>query len=767
MQARIIKQKILIVDDQQGNLDALTAVLEGIGAEVLAAKSGSEALRLTMRHTFALAILDVRMPDMDGYELATFLRSVQVTRNLPIIFLTANASDDAQVFMGYESGAVDYIVKPYSELLLLSKVRVFLSLHAITAELEDKVSELTEAKQAAEAANVAKSAFLATMGHEIRTPLNALVGISYLLRHSSLNAQQLSDIKAIEAASKHLLTIINDILDFSKIEAGRLTLELHVFSLPDLLQDLQAIFHLEAQSKHLDFTIEAEEGLPEYWVGDAGRLRQCLCNYLGNALKFTEQGGIGFFVTSVDKNTQKQTLRFVVRDSGIGLNPEQQANLFQPFVQADASMTRRFGGTGLGLSIVKRLVELMGGQVGITSQVGQGSEFWLEIPLQISAEQGQLADLDLSFVKRPLWFCLIIDDAAQREILKTLGQSYGWKIELGFPSNDSAPDLILLEDAESGTSLEQQERIIVLENIRGMDASDFFNRVNEALVERGHGYDYLLRRSVMPRGQSHWLSGLHLLIVDDARLNLEVLGRVLEQEGATTTRCESGEAALHTLAAQPTAFAAILMDLQMPGLDGCETTLQIRQRLKLSLPIIALTAGATTTEQDRALTAGMDDFLTKPIDPERLVRVLRQHIERSQQQSLRLTPRETPAQAPAPAADLGGILDLADLRQRFDGDLSLLPDLLGMLLAETEGAADTARALLDAGDYPALARFAHSQKGQFANIGAESVRAAALALEQAAEAGSPAEAEPAVKAFAAAHQTFCTVAIQWLAEQPG
>ena len=536
-----------------------------------------------------------------------------------------------------------------------------------TESAAERERELTKAREAADAANQAKSAFLATMSHEIRTPINALVGLTYLLKGTALDENQREDVHGIEAASKQLLSLINDVLDFSKIEAGELNLDPHVFSLPELVEDLRFLFQTLAQQKGLGLHLIIEDEIPAFWIGDSNRLRQCLINYLSNAIKFTERGEIGLSIVSPGKTGTSQTLRFTVSDSGIGLSSEQQQKLFRPFVQADDTTTRRFGGTGLGLSIVKRMVELMGGQVGVSSTVGQGAQFWLEVSLQIAPAQGQ---------------------------------TYG------------------------------------------------------------HGR-YSTERATI-NSDSQWLTGLQLLIVDDSLINLEVISRVLEREGVGTTCCQSGEEALGKLTTPGTCFDAILMDLQMPGLDGCETTLEIRQRLRLGIPIIALTAGATTTEQDRAMAAGMDDFLTKPVDPERLFRALGQHIQ-GERQHPQPSSQTLNIQADVESRDIA----LAHIVSLFGKDRDFFSVLFEEIANEMREAEPQLRCWLDADapDRGQIAQFAHKQKGQFATIGAKTVSDAALNLEQAAKTGSNKAVQQAINGFEDAYGAFFALASQWSQEQ--
>ena len=546
---------------------------------------------------------------------------------------------------------------------------------------------LRAAKSAADPANTAKSPFLATMSHEIRTPLNAIIGTTYLLGKGALAPEQQRDLNIIEVSSKHLLALINDILDFSKIEAGELALDRHAFSLPELLRDLQALFAASAATKGIALEIpELSDEIPPVLVADSNRLRQMLVNLLGNAVKFTDHGRVALHITplSVDAEGEQARLRFVVTDTGIGMGPELQARLFTPFLQADSSTSRHYGGTGLGLSIVKRLADLMGGTVGVQSDIGRGSRFWLELPFEGSCE-------------------------APQHPVGAIG---------------SGPQQMPV-DADGGG------------------------------VER--------------------LAGVRVLAVDDSRINLEVINRILSHEGSLPTLCESGAAAIATLEDAMDGYDAVLMDLQMPGMDGYDTTLAIRRRTQLRrLPIIALTAGATVTEQQRATAAGMDAFLTKPVDPDQLVQVLRQHVERRRGAPISVGPSdgETP-RVPTPTGSaateaawplIAGI-DRAEAVRNLGGDLDFFEGLLGPFLADNSDATQEARRLLDAGETAQAAKLAHKLRGQAGHLGATVLRETAGALEEAITAEAP-DIGDRLDAFEAAHTELFQAVRAWLERQP-
>ncbi len=412
---------------------------------------------------------------------------------------------------------------------------------------------LKEARLAAESANHAKSNFLSIMSHEIRTPLNAIIGTSYLLGLDSLTDKQRVDVSTISASSKSLLALINDVLDFSKIEAGELELEQQPFALKETLVDLKDMFAALALQKGLVLNVdEVPESLPPVLLGDSNRLKQILINLLNNSIKFTAAGSVELTVTEYSPGQHDQVfLRLEVKDTGIGIPPEAQSRLFSPFMQAEASTSRKYGGTGLGLSIVKRITELMRGNIRVQSEVGSGTTFTLDLPFAISTvDPGMLSDSALD---------------CRRSTLN----------EIPAPAPELAQPVVV-DDSTPGE-----------------------------------------------------LKGLRVMVVDDSQINLQITRRILEKEGAVVTLCGSGACAVQHISEQ-VAPNVILMDLQMPEMDGCEATLRIRQQLADYIPILALTAGATTTEQDRALASGMTGFLTKPIDPRGLVRALKALLNRSE-----------------------------------------------------------------------------------------------------------------------------------------
>jgi len=497
--------KILVVDDEAHGRLALQHLLDGPDREVMVAPSGEQALRHVATNEFALILLDVRMPGMDGFETAARIRKNTRSERTPIIFLTGAYEDMASVIRGYAAGAVDYVLKPVEPEVLKSKVAVFVDLYYKNAELarqilerkkaeralsraneqlESRIRERTEsltvanellrkevamrrhmedelrqAKQAAETANVAKTEFLANMSHEIRTSMNAIVGMTDLALQSALTPEVRDYLSAVKASSDSLLSIINDILDLSKIEAGRLAVEAIPFSLRECVGDAMKTLALRAHEKRLELACDIAAAMPDGLVGDPLRLRQIVINLVGNGIKFTERGEVVLRVEPESQTDDQIGCHFSISDSGIGIPQDRQRAIFAPFLQADASTTRVYGGTGLGLTISARLVEMMNGKIWVESEPDKGSVFHFTARFGLPPECRAASTVDLGGSR-----ILVVDDhpVSRRVVAAVLKE---WRADVQEADGAQAAlrlakqsrragrpfRLILLDDAMPGT----------------------------------------------------------------------------------------------------------------------------------------------------------------------------------------------------------------------------------------------------------------------------------------------------------------------------
>jgi len=620
-----------------------------------------------------------------------------------------------------------------------------------TRELDETVRHLAAAKAAAEAATRAKSEFLANMSHEIRTPMNAIIGMSHLGLRTGPEPRVRDYLSKIQRAGQTLLGIIDDVLDFSKIEAGRLDMERRAFRLLDVLEQAVAVTSPRAAEKGLELLLDLAPDLPEAVVGDPLRLGQVLTNLCGNAVKFTPAGEVVLSAAVADKGGEGPVLRFQVRDTGIGMEPERLAEIFHPFTQGDASITRRFGGTGLGLAISRRLVEAMGGNLDVESEPGRGSAFSFEVRFGPAPGTSPPAP-ELPAGLRAL---VVDDNRACREILVRMLATLGVQADAAATAGEglarmagASYGIVLLDWRMPGTDGFQAARMIRAsggmvprmllvtaygeEETRGRAQAEGMDGVLAKPVTpaalRGALLDLLGKGASLPAAQAPpdpaaahpALAGARVLLVEDNEFNQEVGRELLEAAGVRVSLAAHGGEALEM--ARPGAFDAVLMDLQMPVLDGLEATRRLRADPALAgLPIIAMTAHALGQEQHRCREAGMDAYLAKPIDPERLYTTLEAHLAR----------RAAPPEAPGPARSGGSGLDAREGLLFVGGKPERYGTVLGRFLELRAGVDRELREALDAGDGEAARRTAHSMIAVAGTIGARRLAELARALERA------------------------------------
>jgi two-component system, sensor histidine kinase and response regulator len=650
-------------------------------------------------------------------------------------------------------------------------------------ELRDHEKALEAAKEVAEDASRMKSAFLANMSHEIRTPMNAVIGMAYLALRTDLSGKQRDYIEKIHRAAISLLSIINDILDFSKIEAGKLSLEATDFSLHEVLSNVNTVTGYKAREKGLRYFFSVDDDVPVQLNGDPLRLGQVLINLMSNAIKFTDQGEVELRCRVADAQEDGVALRFDVRDTGIGMTPDQQAKLFNAFTQADDSTTRKYGGTGLGLTISKRLVEIMGGAMAVDSEAGKGSTFSFTVCLG----KGSVNGTALQALPERLLGCRVLavdDQPAAREILVQLVEGLGLSVEAVSTPEDALAavitadgklpfDLVLsdfgmpgmngleLASAIAASNLTAPPKVVIVtafgreEVLRQQEdiqvAGVLFKPIDQSML-----HDAFVNALAKERPRTVEVSrfvpphfgGRRVLLVEDNEVNQQIAREMLQASGLQVDVAGNGLLAIERLqAAGPGVYELVLMDIQMPEMGGHAATRQIRgdSRFK-ALPIVAMTAHATAEEKEECLRSGMQDHIVKPINPQEfyatLVRWLTPDNNAGSAPVMTVAPD---AHATAPAAsglkpvDVPGF-DTADTLDRLAGDVELYHQVLEMLLPSLSDALERLRTAWEGDDAESVHRIAHSVRGMAANVGALALNDTARQLETAMADGVECEA---------------------------
>ncbi|NQY86425.1 MAG: response regulator [Colwellia sp.] len=685
--------------------------------------------------------------------------------------IVPNYDDNKQV-NGFTSIRTDITQKRLDAKLLISAKE----------QVEKDAADLLIAKELAEVASVSKADFLANMSHEIRTPMNGVIGMTNLLLNGELNQEQHKLAKTVKSSAASLLSIINDILDFSKIGANKLDLELIPFNLGRMVEDIGTTMSFQSQQKGLQLICPANPIIQQWVKADPGRIRQILTNLIGNAIKFTEHGEVAVYVQLVEQTAEQKLFRFEIKDTGIGINKLQQQQLFDKFSQADNSTTRKYGGTGLGLSICKSLVELMEGEIGIDSDIGQGATFWFTLPLLKTEETSEVAIYHTDINNEKV---LIVDDnETNLELMHQLHKI--WNIphtlvnsataalaELTLASQENTPYSIAILDMHmpeiDGLQLCQQiQKDPQLAQTKLIMASSQAQR-GDALKMKAAGFQGYITKPIqqselfdvllMTSGLKDSTPGLitrhttkkqvqfkaNILVVEDNTTNQLVIAGLLNTLGITVDFASNGQEAITALQSVSN-HDLVFMDCQMPVLDGYQATATIRAKqtgiTNNAIPIIAMTANAMAGDEQRCLDSGMDDYLSKPIEPEKVIAMLKKWLPNkvkakngNAENKLANIKSKTVTTQNNNSNELA-IFDYDDMAKRLMNDPELIKSVAEIFCLDIVEQIGKLKVSINNNDVVQAAAIIHQIKGASANVGGKALSALALEMELAGKAGN-------------------------------